>query len=113
MATTDMAMPADAPAARPRGRSAWSRCDQAVARIAPLSTTTCQVCGMPIAEGSWQLGLMFIHVEGFMLMEWHHLACATKMPGDALGSLLETVQSEMTPEQKQDFCNAFSKAAAA
>lgn len=109
MATAEMEMPTET---RPRGRSAWSRCDQAVARIAPISTTTCQVCGAQIAQGAWQLGLMFIHVEGFMLMEWYHLQCAKRMPGAGLAELIETVQTEMTPEQKQDFCAAFNEAAA-
>lgn len=109
MATAEMEMPTET---RPRGRSAWSRCDQAVARIAPIGTTTCQVCGQSIAQGQWQLGLMFIHVEGFMLMEWYHLQCATRMPAAGLRELIETVQQEMTPEQRQDFCAAFEAAGA-
>lgn len=106
MATLDMEMPPPPPP-RARGRSAWSRCDEAVARIAPTSTTTCQVCSSAIAQGEWQLGVMFIHIEGFMLMEWYHLQCSVCIPGGGLHDVLENVQSEMTPAQKQQFQAAY------
>lgn len=88
---------------RSRSRSAWSRCEEAVARVAPTSTTTCQACSSCIAHGEWQLGLMFIHVEGFMLMEWYHVRCAAEMPGAALLDVLAAVQSDMTPQQRSQF----------
>lgn len=97
------------PPPRARGRSAWSRCDEAVARIAPTSTTTCQVCSSAIAQGEWQLGAMFIHVEGFMLMEWYHLQCSVGIPGGGLHDVLENVQSEMTPAQQQQFQAAYER----
>uniref|UniRef100_K3X8D5 PARP-type domain-containing protein n=1 Tax=Globisporangium ultimum (strain ATCC 200006 / CBS 805.95 / DAOM BR144) TaxID=431595 RepID=K3X8D5_GLOUD len=105
---TEMEMPPPPPP-RARGRSAWSRCDEAVARIAPTSTTTCQVCSQSIAQGEWQLGVMFIHVEGFMLMEWYHLQCSFCIPGGGLQDVLETVQSEMTSAQKLQFQAAYEK----
>ncbi|RLN95235.1 hypothetical protein BBJ28_00024834 [Nothophytophthora sp. Chile5] len=100
------------PGTGPRSSGAWSRCDQAVARVAPIATTTCQVCSACIAKGQWQLGLMFIHVEGFMLMEWYHLQCTKSLPGGGLSDVLETVQSEMTPAQKQEFQAACQQVAA-
>lgn len=103
MATQTMEMPTT----RARGRSAWSRCQEAVARVAPTSTTTCQVCEQSIQQGEWQIGAMFIHVEGFMLMEWYHLPCTASIPGDALQDVLESVQSEMTADSKQQFQAAF------
>jgi hypothetical protein len=102
----------DAPPQLTRRRSAWSRCDEVVARTAPTETTTCQVCSATIARGDWQLGLMFIHVEGFMLMEWHHVACMARVPGVVLDELLATVQSEMAAEQKEEFQVAVAKALA-
>ncbi|KAF4317032.1 hypothetical protein BBO99_00002880 [Phytophthora kernoviae] len=30
------------PGTSPRSSTSWSRCDQAVARVAPIATTTCQ-----------------------------------------------------------------------
>ncbi|KAJ8524083.1 hypothetical protein ON010_g17035 [Phytophthora cinnamomi] len=91
------------PGTSPRTSSSWSRCEQAVARVAPIATTTCQVCSKRIAEGEWQLGLMFVHVEGFMLMEWHHLQCSKSLQGSGLSDILESAQSEMTQAQKQEF----------
>lgn len=105
--SADCEMPPPPPP-RARGRSAWSRCDEAVARIAPTATTTCQVCSSAIAQGAWQLGAMFIHVEGFMLMEWYHLECSAGIPG---GDVLETVQSEMSPAQRLQFQAAYEKLA--
>lgn len=96
------------PPPRARGRSAWSRCDEPVARVAPTATTTCQVCSSAIAQGAWQLGVMFIHVEGFMLMEWYHLECSEGIPG---GDVLEAVQTEMTPAQRLQFRAAYEKLA--
>ncbi|CEG36030.1 conserved hypothetical protein [Plasmopara halstedii] len=93
----------------PRLSNSWSRCDQAVARVAPISTTTCQVCSNCIAKGEWQLGLMFIHVEGFMLMEWFHLQCFKSLQGNGLTNVLQSVQNEMTTSQKQDFQLACQK----
>lgn len=52
---------------------------------------------------------MFIHVEGFMLMEWYHLQCSFCIPGGGLQDVLETVQSEMTPTQKQQFQAVYEK----
>ncbi|KAG7389559.1 hypothetical protein PHYPSEUDO_010204 [Phytophthora pseudosyringae] len=97
------------PGTSPRSSNSWSRCDQAVARVAPIATTTCQVCSKCIAKGEWQLGLMFIHVEGFMLMEWYHLQCSKSLQGSGLSDVLHTVQSEMTPAQKQEFQLACQK----
>ncbi|CAI5731172.1 unnamed protein product [Hyaloperonospora brassicae] len=97
---------------RPRSGTSWSRCDQAVARVAPSATTTCQVCSKRIGQGEWQLGLMFIHVEGYMLMEWYHLQCSKSLQGNGLSDVLETVQSEMTDGQKQVFRLACQEASA-
>lgn len=91
----------------PRLRTSWSRCDQAVARAAPIATTTCQVCSKCVAKGEWQLGLMFIHIEGFMLMEWYHLQCSLSLQGSGLDNVLEAVQSEMSPAQKEEFQLAY------
>ncbi|KAL3656874.1 hypothetical protein V7S43_018215 [Phytophthora oleae] len=91
------------PGTSPRSSNSWSRCDKPVARVAPTNTTTCQVCSNSIAPGEWQLGLMYIHVEGFMLMEWYHLRCSKSLQGSGLENVLETVQSEMTATQKQEF----------
>lgn len=102
----EMEMPPPPPP-RTRGRSAWSRCDEAVARTAPTSTTTCQVCSKAIEQGEWQLGLMYIHIEGFMLMEWYHIECSSSIPGASLSDLLENVQSEMSPSQRQQFQAAY------
>ncbi|RQM15987.1 hypothetical protein DD237_004458 [Peronospora effusa] len=99
------------PGTSPRTSNSWSRCDQAVARVAPIATTTCQVCSKCIAKDEWQLGLMFIHVEGFMVMEWHHLHCFKSLQGSGLSDVFETVQIEMTPAQKKDFQLACQKAA--
>lgn len=99
------------PGTSPRTSNSWSRCDQAVARVAPITTTTCQVCSKRIVKDEWQLGLMFIHVEGFMLMEWHHLQCFKSLQGSGLSNVLETVQSEMTPAQRKEFQLACEKAA--
>ncbi|KAG7400468.1 hypothetical protein PHYBOEH_005496 [Phytophthora boehmeriae] len=100
------------PGTSPRSSTSWSRCDQAVARVAPIATTTCQVCSSCIAKGEWQLGLMFIHVEGFMLMEWYHLQCSKTLQGSGLSDVLETVQSEMNPAQKKEFQSACQKVSA-
>ncbi|KAF1772122.1 Zinc finger, PARP-type [Phytophthora cactorum] len=91
--------------------SSWRRCEHPVARIAPIATTTCQVCSKCIAKGDWQLGLMFIHVEGIMIMEWYHPQCSESLQGSDLTDVLQTVQSEMTPEQKKEFQLAFQKVA--
>ncbi|EGZ16900.1 hypothetical protein PHYSODRAFT_330947 [Phytophthora sojae] len=91
------------PGTSPRSSSSWSRCDQAVARVAPIATTTCQVCSQRIAKGEWQLGLMFVHLEGFMLMEWYHLQCSKSLQSSGLSGILESAQSEMTQEQKLEF----------
>jgi hypothetical protein len=96
-------------ATRPRRTSAWRRCDEAIARIAPTCTTTCQVCDDKINEGEWQLGLMYLHDDGFMLMEWHHLGCTASLPGQGLYEL-ELVQNEMTPLQKREFLLILQKA---
>ena len=96
----------------PRSSNSWSRCDQAVARVAPIATTTCQVCSKGIAQGEWQLGLMFIHVEGYMLMEWYHLQCSKSLQGNGLSDVLQTVQSEMTEAQKEVFQLACQEASA-
>lgn len=110
MASGDLdIMMADAPPRLMRRRSAWSRCDEAVARVAPTATTTCQVCSAAIEQGVWQIGLMFIHVEGFMLMEWYHVGCTISVSGLVMDELLETVQSEMTSDQKQAFQDAVVK----
>ncbi|DAZ98628.1 TPA: hypothetical protein N0F65_000823 [Lagenidium giganteum] len=105
----EMEMPPPPPP-RARGRSAWSRCDEAIARVAPTSTTTCQVCSNAIKQGEWQIGLMFIHLEGFMLVEWYHLECTHNLPGAGLDELLETVQNEMTPNERKLFQAAFDAA---
>ncbi|KAG7389560.1 hypothetical protein PHYPSEUDO_010205 [Phytophthora pseudosyringae] len=99
------------PGTSPRSSNSWSRCDQPVARVAPIATTTCQVCSKCIDKGEWQLGLMFIHTEGFMLMEWHHLQCSKVLQGSDLSDVLHAVQSEMTPAQKQEFQVACQKVA--
>lgn len=108
--TSHMELPHISPIdASPRSSTSWSRCDQAVARVAPIATTTCQICSKYIARGGWQLGLMFIHVEGFMLMEWIHLQCSKSLEGSGLTNIFQSVQSEMTPAQKQDFQLACQK----
>ncbi|GMF53144.1 unnamed protein product [Phytophthora fragariaefolia] len=91
------------PGTSPRSSSSWSRCDQAVARVAPIATTTCQVCSKCIAKGEWELGLMFVHTDGFMLMEWYHLQCSKSLQGSDLSSIFESAQSEMTQMQKEEF----------
>ncbi|KAJ0412665.1 hypothetical protein ATCC90586_002295 [Pythium insidiosum] len=89
-----------------RRRSAWSRCEEAVARVAPTATTTCQVCSEAIAQGEWQIGLMFLHVEGFMLMEWYHIGCTACLPNMPVNEVLDMVQADMSTEQRQAFATA-------
>lgn len=47
-----------------------------------------------------------------MLMEWYHLQCSKSLQGSGLSDVLQTVQSEMTPAQKEEFQAACQKAAA-
>ena len=54
---------------------------------------------------------MFVHVEGFMLMEWYHLHCFKSLQDSRLSDVLEAVQREMTPAQKKEFQLACQKAA--
>ncbi|ETV69834.1 hypothetical protein H257_14457 [Aphanomyces astaci] len=55
--------------------TAWSQCKDAVMQVAHTSTTTCQACEGKIASGQLRLGVMYLHVDGFMLVEWIHLRC--------------------------------------
>ncbi|EEY61203.1 uncharacterized protein PITG_01455 [Phytophthora infestans T30-4] len=96
------------PGTSPRSSSSWLRSDDPVARVTPIATTTCQVCSRSIAKGEWQLGFMFIHVEGFMITEWYHLRCSESL---YTSDVLQNVQSEMTSEQKQEFQLAYQKVA--
>ncbi|OQR92197.1 hypothetical protein THRCLA_22400 [Thraustotheca clavata] len=54
---------------------AWSQYKEAVLQVARTSTTTCQACTSKITCGQLRLGVMYLHVEGFMLMEWIHVSC--------------------------------------
>nr|CCA18651.1 conserved hypothetical protein [Albugo laibachii Nc14] len=97
------------PPPRQRRASAWNRCDEAVARKAPTSTTTCQVCEQSIVKDNWQLGLMFLHTDGFMLMEWYHLSCSKCIPAGGLDNILERAQADMSADVLADFQIAVSK----
>ncbi|ETV89949.1 hypothetical protein H310_15214 [Aphanomyces invadans] len=55
--------------------TAWSQCKDAVMQVAHTSTTTCQACETKISSGQLRLGVMYLHVDGFMLVEWIHLSC--------------------------------------
>ncbi|KAG9403909.1 hypothetical protein AC1031_005397 [Aphanomyces cochlioides] len=55
--------------------TAWSQCKEAIMQVAHTSTTTCQACETKIASGQLRLGVMYLHADGFMLVEWIHLAC--------------------------------------
>lgn len=98
------------PPPRQRRASTWNRCDEAVARQAPTSTTTCQVCEESIMKDDWQLGLMFLHTDGFMLMEWYHLSCLKCIPAAGLDNILERAQADMPVDVLADFQVAVNKA---
>ncbi|KAF0698401.1 Aste57867_10968 [Aphanomyces stellatus] len=55
--------------------AAWSQCKDAIMQVAHTSTTTCQACETKIASGQLRLGVMYQHVDGFVLVEWIHLTC--------------------------------------
>ncbi|EQC33897.1 hypothetical protein SDRG_08577 [Saprolegnia diclina VS20] len=60
--------------------SAWSQYKEAVLQVATTSTATCQACSAKISAGQLRLGVMYLHVDGFMLMEWVHVSCEPSLP---------------------------------
>ncbi|OQR84882.1 hypothetical protein ACHHYP_12583 [Achlya hypogyna] len=60
---------------------AWSQYKEAVLQVAHTSTATCQACNGKIDRGQLRLGVMYLHVDGFMLMEWIHVACDPCLAG--------------------------------
>ncbi|CAK4188747.1 hypothetical protein LEN26_016861 [Aphanomyces euteiches] len=55
--------------------SPWSKEVVPVLGKAASTSSICQSCQLPIAQGHIRVGLIFHHMNGYIGLDWHHLAC--------------------------------------
>ncbi|ETW06995.1 hypothetical protein H310_03094 [Aphanomyces invadans] len=53
----------------------WSTTQLPILGLATNSSSTCQACRGAIMKGSIRVGIIFQHLSGFIVLDWHHLTC--------------------------------------